>query len=64
MATSGGDFEAALARQQVEVGRWLTTQVADPHLAEGLNVHEGQVTYEAVATELGYDYRPTAELLR
>ena len=43
---------------------WKDALAADPHLAEGLNVHEGQVTYEAVATELGYDYRPTAELLR
>tara|TARA_Y100000296_G_scaffold12614_3_gene14647 strand:- start:1049 stop:2164 length:1116 start_codon:yes stop_codon:yes gene_type:complete len=43
---------------------WKDALAVDPHLAEGLNVHEGQVTYEAVATELGYDYRPTAELLR
>jgi alanine dehydrogenase len=43
---------------------WKDALAADPHLAEGLNVHEGQVTYEAVATELDYDYRPTAELLR
>ena len=43
---------------------WKDALAADPHLAEGLNVHEGRVTYEAVATELGYDYRPTAELLR
>ena len=43
---------------------WKDALAADPHLAEGLNVHRGEVTYEAVATELGYDYRPTAELLR
>ena len=28
----------------------------DTHLRNGLNVHEGQVTYEAVAKVLGYDY--------
>ena len=35
----------------------------NPHLAAGLNVHDGQVTYEAVATELGYDYVPVADVL-
>jgi len=30
----------------------------DRHLREGLNVHKGQVTYEAVARDLGYDYVP------
>ena len=33
------------------------------HLAAGLNVHEGQVTYEAVARDLGYDYVPVASLV-
>ena len=28
---------------------------ADPHLAQGLNVHAGRVTYPAVAEELDYD---------
>jgi alanine dehydrogenase len=28
----------------------------DKHLRDGLNVHRGQVTYEAVARDLGYDY--------
>ena len=28
----------------------------DPHLAAGLNVHRGQITYEAVANDLGYHY--------
>ena len=28
----------------------------DPHLRAGLNIHRGQVTYEAVARDLGYDY--------
>ncbi len=30
----------------------------DQHLRNGLNVHAGQVTYEAVARDLGYDYVP------
>jgi alanine dehydrogenase len=35
----------------------------DPHLLDGLNVHRGQVTYEAVARDLGYDYVPPAQAL-
>jgi len=35
----------------------------DKHLLEGLNVHEGKVTYEAVAKDLGYDYVPAAQAL-
>lgn len=32
----------------------------DPNLLQGLNVHRGHVTHEAVARELGYEYvRPT-----
>ena len=42
---------------------WQAALKADPHLAEGLNVHEGKVTYEAVARELGYDYTPVVEVL-
>ena len=42
---------------------WKGALKANPHLAAGLNVHEGKVTYEAVASELGYDYAPVAELL-
>ena len=42
---------------------WQEAMRRDPYLAEGLNVHAGQVTYESVATELGYTYHPTAELL-
>ncbi|MDH3842260.1 MAG: alanine dehydrogenase, partial [Chromatiales bacterium] len=37
----------------------LGTQKAlqeDKHLRAGLNVHRGQVTYEAVARDLDYDY--------
>ena len=42
---------------------WKDAMRADAHLAEGLNVHAGEVTYQAVAEELGYDYRPVADLL-
>lgn len=42
---------------------WQGALKANPHLANGLNVHAGQVTYEAVARELGYDYTPVAEVL-
>ncbi|WP_353230156.1 alanine dehydrogenase [Novosphingobium sp.] len=42
---------------------WKAALRADAHLAAGLNVHEGHVTYEAVAVELGYPYVPVAEVL-
>ncbi len=42
---------------------WKEAMRRDPHLAEGLNVHAGKVTYKAVADELGYDYLPTADVL-
>jgi alanine dehydrogenase len=35
----------------------------DPHLLNGLNVHAGKVTYQAVARDLGYDYVPAAQAL-
>jgi len=35
----------------------------DPHLLAGLNLHEGQVTYEAVARDLGLPYLPADEAL-
>lgn len=35
----------------------------DPHLLNGLNVHAGKITYEAVAQDLGYDYVPAAQAL-
>ena len=28
----------------------------DPHLADGLNIHRGDVTYEAVARDLGHRF--------
>ncbi|HNN56904.1 MAG TPA: alanine dehydrogenase, partial [Novosphingobium sp.] len=42
---------------------WKEALRANPHLAAGLNVHEGKITYEAVARDLGYDYTPVAEVL-
>jgi alanine dehydrogenase len=42
---------------------WKGALKANPHLAEGLNVHEGQITYEAVARDLGYDYVPVSQVL-
>ena len=42
---------------------WQEAMRRNPHLAEGLNVHAGKVTYKAVADELGYDYTPVADLL-
>lgn len=38
--------------------------IDDPHLMNGLNVHEGKITYEAVAKDLGYEYFPALDLLK
>ena len=35
----------------------------DEHLLNGLNVHDGKVTYKAVADVLGYDYVPSTKAL-
>src|SRR3546814_2329892 len=35
----------------------------DPHLLNGLNVHAGKITYEAVAHDLGSDYVSAAQAL-
>lgn len=35
----------------------------DPHLRNGLNVHSGQITYQHVAKNLGYEYKPAEEML-
>lgn len=35
----------------------------DQHLLNGLNVHNGELTYEAVAVALGYDYVPAKEAI-
>lgn len=37
---------------------WKAALNENPHLAMGLNVHAGMVTFEAVARELGYEYTP------
>lgn len=42
---------------------WREAMRNDPHLAEGLNVHAGRVTYRAVAEELGYKLLPVGEAL-
>lgn len=36
----------------------------DPHLLNGLNIHRGQVTCQAVAQALGYDYVESTEALQ
>lgn len=42
---------------------WREALRDDPHLLGGLNVHAGQITYEAVARDLGYDYVPAADAI-
>lgn len=42
---------------------WRRALADNPHLRHGLNVAGGHVTYEAVARDLGYDYRPADALL-
>jgi alanine dehydrogenase len=42
---------------------WKAALAADPHLANGLNVHNGKVTCEAVARELGYEFTPVPEII-
>lgn len=39
------------------------TLAADPHLAAGLNVHQGQITHSAVAEALGLPYVPAEDAL-
>jgi alanine dehydrogenase len=42
---------------------WKEAMRTDPHLAQGLNVHAGHVTYRAVAEELGYAILPLEQAL-
>ena len=35
----------------------------DEHLRNGLNVHQGDITYQAVADVLGYDYVSAEQVL-
>lgn len=51
------------ALRMAELG-WKEALRANAHLAEGLNVHAGKVTYKAVADELGYEYLAVADALR
>lgn len=43
---------------------WRQALADDRHLKEGLNVHEGRVTYKAVADAHGLAYTPVEEALR
>ena len=43
---------------------WVEALSRDEHLANGLNVHSGQVNHEAVAKDLGYDYRSANDALK
>ncbi|MFA7588067.1 MAG: alanine dehydrogenase, partial [Novosphingobium sp.] len=42
---------------------WRGAMQANPHLANGLNIHAGRVTHPAVAEALGLDYVAVAEVL-
>jgi alanine dehydrogenase len=42
---------------------WIKALKDDEHLRHGLNVCRGEVTYQAVAHDLGFDYRPAEEVL-
>jgi alanine dehydrogenase len=43
---------------------WRNALKADPHLANGLNVHAGKVTNKAVAHDLGYEYTAVTDVLK
>ena len=43
---------------------WRNALAEDEHLLAGLNVHKGNVTYKAVADDLGYAYMDPREALR
>ena len=42
---------------------WQSAMMADPHLAEGLNVWAGSITNHPVAEALGYSYVPVDDAL-
>lgn len=42
---------------------WVAALKANPHLAAGLNVHDGKITYAAVASDLGYAHVPVETVL-
>jgi alanine dehydrogenase len=43
---------------------WRQALSEDPHLLKGLNVHDGRVTYRAVADALGLPYTHADHALR
>ncbi|MGB5258155.1 MAG: alanine dehydrogenase [Woeseiaceae bacterium] len=43
---------------------WREALTRDPHLANGLNVHDGHVNHEAVARDLGYKYLSAEDALK
>lgn len=43
---------------------WKKALSNDPHLAAGLNVSGGKITYEAVAQDQNLDYVPTADVIK
>ncbi len=43
---------------------WRKALSKDSHLANGLNVHAGHVNFEAVASELGYNYLSAMDVLK
>jgi len=51
------------ARRLADHG-WKAAMQADPHLANGLNVHAGHVTNAAVAQALDLPYTPVAKFLK
>ena len=42
---------------------WRQACHDDPHLRHGLNIHDGQVVYKAVAQALGLKYTPPESFL-
>lgn len=60
MALTNATLPFALALANKGVKQAL---LDDPHLLNGLNVHQGKVTYKAVADVLSYDYGNPKELL-
>ncbi|HEY0418321.1 MAG TPA: alanine dehydrogenase, partial [Acetobacteraceae bacterium] len=42
---------------------WQQALIEDEHLRDGLNVHQGHITYAAVAKDLGLDYRAAESVL-
>jgi alanine dehydrogenase len=43
---------------------WRKALSQDAGFAQGLNVHAGRITHEAVARDLGYDFQPVEQAIR